>query len=83
MDYQTHDNRIARCDCGAPIARRMDSRKFELLKYHRGQSMKIIVEYAGDECRLGCNKCGRGAIFKTGNVQLGMTYVVAFPQKTS
>ena len=46
------------CNCGVPLAKHTEN-GYELLKYSRGQPVKIKVEF-GAMLRVKCEKCGRG-----------------------
>lgn len=83
MEYNNYQNNncVARCDCGTPIVKRLNSRKLEFLKYHKGQSVKTVVKYSGNQCDVSCEKCGRSITFMTNEVRLGLTYVVTPPRK--
>ncbi len=71
-----NNNHVERCKCGAPIVKRLDSRKLEFVKYHKGQPMKIVTEYSGDKCDVHCQKCDQNITFSTSKIQLGMSYVI-------
>ncbi len=76
-NYNNYVNKeCVRCKCGTPIAKRLDSRKLEMLKYHHGKSLKINLQYEGDECSITCEKCGHVIVFKTNKITLPMAYVV-------
>lgn len=46
------------CNCGIPLAKHTE-KGYELIKYSRGQSVKIKVEF-GSMIQMKCEKCGRG-----------------------
>ena len=70
-------NNLIRCNCGVPIAKRIDSRKIEVLKYHLGQPLAVRLEYNGDKCTIICGKCGNRVELGTSKIALSMTYVIA------
>jgi len=77
MEIQNSNNQLVHCDCGTPVAKRLNSRKLEFLKYNKGQSIKLSAEYSGNKCVVHCEKCGRDITFLTNEIQLGLSYAVA------
>ncbi len=77
MEIQNSNNRVGCCGCGTPIAKRLNSRKLEFLKYNKGRSVKLVAEYFGNKCVVHCKKCGRDITFLTNEIQLGLSYAVA------
>lgn len=77
MEIQNSNNRVEYCGCGTPVAKRLNSRKLEFLKYSKGQPIKLETEYFGNKCVVHCKKCGRDITFLTNEIQLGLSYAVA------
>jgi len=59
------------------MVKRLDSRKLEFLKFHKGEPVKFLMGYSGDKFDMHCEKCGRTITFMTSGIQLGMTYEIA------
>ncbi len=73
---------ITKCkECGTPIAQRLDSRRFRMIKNHKGQRVGFTISYSGNQCSICCEKCGRDVTFMTNKIQLGMSYVIASPKR--
>ncbi len=72
------------CDCGASLMERVDSKKFEVLKFHNVQQSKTTIEYFGDKFEVECKKCRHRFTFTkdkiTGTIRKGLTYVLARPK---
>lgn len=78
---QQNDNNVVRCDCGTPLVKRLNSRKFEFMKWHNGRSAKFTAEHSGNKFGVHCEKCGRNITFTTSKIRLGLSYAIA-PLKT-
>lgn len=82
MDNSNKNNKlIERCKCGNPIVKRLNSREFEFIKYHKGKTQKVPVKHSGDRFDIFCEKCGHDNAFMVKEITLGMTYVIAPPKK--
>ncbi len=69
QNYHNKNSHVVRCNCGTPLAKRVASKKIELVKHHNGQQTKIIINYLGDQCSVCCERCGKSFSFITKEIQ--------------
>lgn len=72
---------LIKCSCGVPLAKKVDDKKFELLKYYEGKTITISLKYSGNECDIICGNCGKKISFLTRKLELPMMYVVKAKEK--
>lgn len=56
--HESQINELVRCNCGIPLLKRVALKALELLRFHKGQPVKMIMEYSGDTSEIRCQKCG-------------------------
>jgi len=51
------------CKPPVPLARRVSMNEFELIKYIKGEKIKVKTSYEGGSYTVTCEQCGMGHIF--------------------
>lgn len=69
---------LFKCECGTPIAKRVDINRFEVVKNQNGEKLKIAFQslplHEGDpvQTEITCGKCGIGHILVTIQESVGL-----------